>query len=132
MLRSSDEPVRSVRIPIEGQAYDPSTCRLRTYTARIDAEDEELVRILGPWELQGQAKLGYHDWRSHTPRAYTLGSMEGVHPDELFRHRIGAPRLYLHDLIMGVGAGEEAFPANGDGLDCRKSNLRLRKVKPRP
>jgi hypothetical protein len=35
--------------------------------------------------------------------------------------------IYLHDLIMGAGADEEAVPSNGDGLDCRKSNLRIRK-----
>lgn len=33
--------------------------------------------------------------------------------------------LYLHRLILNVGDGEEVGHRNGDGLDCRRSNLRI-------
>jgi hypothetical protein len=117
------DPSPFVRIPLEGEAVSPGTNLLRKFSAKIDPEDEELVRSLGPWSVGGPDWGSFYDWRTHTPYAYSRRPVDPA--------AAGAPGLvttiYLHDLVMGTGADEDAFPANGDGLDCRKSNLRIRK-----
>ena len=105
--------------------------------ALIDAEDEELVLSLGQWstdgpcwswlsnggtsyELRRDRRGNYWDWRTHTKVA-SIYMPEGT---------MGGTTIYLHELVMGARADQEVYPANGNGLDCRKSNLRIRsKVK---
>jgi hypothetical protein len=121
-------PSPFVRIPLEGEAVSPGTFLLRKFSAKIDPEDEELVRSLGPWFVGGPDWGSYYDWRTRTPYAYSRRPVEGVDPTDFAAGVRGAvTTIYLHDLVMGTGADEDAFPANGDGLDCRKSNLRIRK-----
>jgi hypothetical protein len=115
------QPVPSVEIPLEGVPLELEGIVLEgttsIYSAKVDAEDEEWVRTLGPWYIRDVEgwRLDKDDWRSRSWQAYTYGPDE---PDHC---------VHLHDFIMGPGGGEEAFPVNGDGLDCRRSNLRIRR-----
>jgi hypothetical protein len=102
----------SVKIKVEGSTWD----------AIVDAESAELVRSLGPWY---QANL--------------LVDGEGK-PAARNRIKVEGDRVcawcWLHNLIMAVpdkhiapNTSEEVYPKNGWWLDCRKSNLRVRKEK---
>jgi hypothetical protein len=120
-----------VRLPLEGGGI-----------ALIDAEDEELVLSLGKWErtspnwswwsIGGREyelhysgrRRDYWHWGSHTKVAYYH-----IPPAEGEPLSSGGTTVYLHDLVMGARDDQEVFPANGDGLDCRKSNLRIRPKK---
>ncbi len=115
MARPPDSP--PVHIPLEGEAEDRVLrYRTRKYRATIDAEDEELVRALGPWyieEVRGR-------------RRYVLcatGYGPDGPPDFSAPEWVSPDRVYLHDLVMGAGAGELVKALNGNLLDCRKSNL---------
>jgi hypothetical protein len=116
--------VNFVRIPLEGEAESPGLVGvLRKFSALVDAEDAELVRSLGPWNV---ANSPYK--RRHRLSAYSRGPEPGERPtlDTVFHPR---PLIYLHDLVMGAGPGEKVWALNDDLLDCRKSNLRMRKSK---
>jgi len=117
-----------VRVPLEGGG-----------SALIDADDEELVRSLGEWSRTGpgwscyskysddgkksyefRRHGNYWDWHSHTHVAYSYIPLGEGEPMS------GGTRVYLHELVMGAREGQEVYPANGNGLDCRKINLRIR------
>jgi hypothetical protein len=114
-----------VRLPLEGGGI-----------ALIDAEDEELVRSLGRWtstpppwswwsiggrkyEYRRNNRGSWFDWSSHSRVAYICFLEEGA-------TMFGGTTVYLHELVMGAREGQEVYPANGNGLDCRKRNLRIR------
>jgi len=49
-----------------------------------------------------------------------------IHYKTVYAHVVIARRnVYLHRLILGLTAGEEADHINRDGLDNRRSNLRV-------
>jgi hypothetical protein len=107
-----------VRIPLEGEAESPGLWYvLRRFSALIDAEDEELVRSLGPWRVEDGVRRG------QSLRAYTYGP-DWTPPTGWIPPFLRARPMYLHDLVMGAGAGEKVWALNEDLLDCRKSNLR--------
>jgi hypothetical protein len=81
------------------------TDQLRAYA---DLADEELVRA--------------HRWQAHRP---TPGS--GVW---YARALIDGQYVYMHDLLVGPMKAVEHL--NGDGLDNRRANLRVRKAAKRP
>ena len=70
----------------------------------IDAEDEAFVRS--------------HKWRSQLPtRSYTRYAA---------RHKPGASgEIFLHRELLNAPDGMMVDHLNGDGLDCRRSNIRL-------
>jgi hypothetical protein len=100
-----------VRIPLEGEAYSPGLYQkinghpfpvMRRFSAEIDAEDEELVRTWGPWYVANR-----RGWdRQLYARSFTVDAD-------------------LHDLIMGTSPGQ-VWAGDGDLLNCRKSNLRVK------
>lgn len=95
-----------VRIPLEGEAESPGLWYvMRKFSALIDAGDAELVRSLGPWHV-AEGRRG-----------------------RLYAYNCGDFGAKLHNLVMGAGAGEKVWALNDDLLDCRKSNLRVRKLK---
>ena len=78
---------------------------------KIDAEDEELVRLLGPWHIKGPKQgPGY---------VYTVGPIEMGDSNDSSAHKSQAAnsKMYLHDLIMGSHAPgppllwEDSLPA---------------------
>jgi hypothetical protein len=84
--------------------------------AMIDAEDEELVKSLGPW-YRADLLSGEH-WK---PAVRNQWLVEGdpVHS-----------WTWLHNFVMGISdkhvapsAEVEVYAVNGYWLDCRKSNL---------
>jgi hypothetical protein len=75
------------------------------YTAKIDVAD--LALVAGPgWQIQ------------RNPSGNIYASR---------KQRIEGKRktIYLHRLISGAPADKVADHINGDGLDCRRTNLRL-------
>lgn len=84
----------------------PTVCELplsQGKVALVDAEDWGLV-----FEFRWHAFLIHRSWYA------AAGNIKG-HPK----------RQYLHRLIMGNPAGLEVDHINGDGLDCRRENLRV-------
>lgn len=79
--------------------------------ALVDAEDYERVSSLR-WHAKKKGKTWY------AMRSVPKGS----------RYENGEPKYkacYMHRLIMGAPEGIEVDHENGDGLDNRRSNLRL-------
>lgn len=62
------------------------------------------------WELVSQ-----HQWRCHEPVKGYPYAFYGEHRRTVFLHR----------LIMGAAAGQQVDHINGNGLDCRRANLRI-------
>src|SRR5258708_3779911 len=115
MNHTAKDSPEFIRLPLEGGGL-----------ALIDEDDEELVRSLGEWsstgpnwswysdggrgyELRRNRRSNWHDWHAHSRVAF------------IYMPEGGGTTVYLHDLIMGAREGQEVYPANGDGLDCRKS-----------
>jgi hypothetical protein len=73
------------------------------------------------YELRRDRRGNYWDWRTHTKVAVHRPNQEHA---VTWSDR--TPEVYLHELVMGARADQEVYPANGNGLDCRKSNLRIR------
>lgn len=81
----------------------------RGYTAIIDAADADLI---GPYK-----------WQAHVVRgSKTVYARRGTTPEE--RAQGWPARVLLHRLIMGDPDGPNVDHVNGNGLDCRRVNLR--------
>lgn len=78
------------------------------YIAIIDADDAERV-CAHKWSVYINAK------NRITPRIYAQSGLK----------RRKGERVYLHRFIMGEPKGFQIDHINNNGLDCRKSNLRL-------
>ena len=73
--------------------------------ALVDDEDYDRVVEAGNW---------HEDTHGHGKRSYAYR-----------RFRKGAPKVYLHNFILIVHHnGLDTDHVNGNGLDCRKENLR--------
>jgi hypothetical protein len=88
-------------------------------TAIVDAQDEELVRSLGPWY-----RAEIHVNNEWTPAAFNSKPLKGERAYSW---------TWLHNLVMNAADKHlapsirwEVYPANGSWLDCRRSNLRIR------
>lgn len=94
--------VRGIEIH-DGIAFVPLT---RGYVARIDPEDVEKVRCFN-WSVQIRPRTCY---AIRTPRKNEQGTRA---------------HMLLHRLIMDAPEDTQVDHISGDGLDCRKQNLRL-------
>ena len=100
-------------------------------SVKIDAEDEELVRSLGPWHRT--ELLSDRRWK---PAARNQIPVEGE-PRQLATGRCVPPVpawAWLHNLVKGVpdkhvapGEEWEVYPLDGWWLNCRKDNLDIRR-----
>lgn len=63
---------------------------------------------------------------AHLVRQYKWrhGGTNNAYAASLVRNGGSVQTFYLHRIIMGAGPGEIIDHANGDGLDCRRANLR--------
>ncbi|MEY4514457.1 MAG: hypothetical protein RLZZ450_6579 [Pseudomonadota bacterium] len=76
------------------------------YTVIVDACDYDRVMAAGPWYISPPNK------KRRT--AYARRSSTSTRAGE-----------YLHRFIIGAPAGAEADHVSGNGLDCRRGNLRV-------
>jgi hypothetical protein len=75
-------------------------------SALIDSDDDERVRAHGSWhveKLRGQKYAAHEHW---------VGN--GL-----------SQRILLHRFVMDAAPRQMVMHRNGDGLDCRKENLRF-------
>lgn len=79
--------------------------------ATIDYVELDRVLRAAYWKLQRSATVGLH---------YAVGTARG---EDAPRGR--KPRLYLHRLVMDAPEGLQVDHENGDGLDCRRVNMKL-------
>lgn len=99
MAQQIPRPIR-----IEGDvAYVPLT---KGYEAIIDAADVPLVCSRNWWALEARHK-GSPDIRTVYAQA-----------------RFGGLNVYLHRVLIGLDSPLQIDHRNGDGLDCRRANLR--------
>lgn len=82
------------------------------FLALVDDEDYDRVLKAGPWQVANHQTTFYAD--HHIPG-----------PDGLKRR--GCRREHLHRFLMAehLGPGLEIDHINGNGLDCRRENLRV-------
>lgn len=83
--------------------------------AVIDKEDLDKVILFGSWHRQ---RVKRRDGRTLT---YVASYIRKGSP--LYEKR--DQRMYLHRLVMDAAPDVEIDHWNGDGLNCRKENLRL-------
>jgi hypothetical protein len=82
---------------------DDSTARIpltRGFVAIIDAQDRDRVTA--------------HSW--------SVSTRQGTH---YAKTDIAGRRIYLHRFVLNAWPGAEVDHKNGDGLDCRRANLRF-------
>lgn len=65
------------------------------------------------------------DWERVRNVRWQYSSRNGGYAKRTIRHGAEFETIHLHRFLMGAGPGEEVDHKNGNGLDNRKSNLRL-------